>query len=412
MSPWDSLLEFVNKLVSPDWGALIALIPLALAVAVVAYLGWVMRRGLTAPPTRTRPLPAAPTPPHLHMPGASLAPFLAAAGFACFFLALLFVRVGPQVDPATKQPIADSTSWTIQPFGLLAIAVGVIALVSGLLYWGREASREYDALEAPMVRAAVVHPGPPAGVHVPGPSFRPLILAIAASVMVLGGVLDITIFIGGVVMLVIALLGWLRDARGEYRETVRADATGHLANIPAPGFPSRTLLAFGAIFVASILIAAGIVPPRDSATSAAGSARPGAAVPSAAASGAQSAAPSAGASGGPSAAPSGSPAASPAASGAASGTVLEITAAGVAFDKAELAAPAGVAFQIKFTNNDAGIPHNVAIHKDSPTGEIVWQGEIFNGTDTRTYDVPALPAGTYGFSCVVHPNMTGTLTVR
>ncbi len=136
------------------------------------------------------------------------------------------------------------------------------------------------------------------------------------------------------------------------------------------------------------------------------------AAPSAAASGAQSAAPSAAASGGPSAAPSGSPAASPAASGAASGTVLEITAAGVAFDKAELAAPAGVAFQIRFTNNDAGIPHNVAIHKDSPTGEIVWQGEIFNGTDTRTYDVPALPAGTYGFSCVVHPNMTGTLTVK
>jgi plastocyanin len=84
----------------------------------------------------------------------------------------------------------------------------------------------------------------------------------------------------------------------------------------------------------------------------------------------------------------------------------------VAFDKTDLAAPAGVAFQIKFTNNDAGIPHDVAIHKDSPTGPIVWQGEIFSGTDSRTYDVPALPAGTYGFSCVVHPNMTGTLTVK
>jgi plastocyanin len=137
-----------------------------------------------------------------------------------------------------------------------------------------------------------------------------------------------------------------------------------------------------------------------------------------AASGAASAAPSAGASGAPSAAPSGavapsgSPAGSPAASGGAAATVLELTASGVAFDKTDLAAPAGVAFQIKFTNNDAGIPHNVAIHKDSPTGAIVWQGEIFSGTDSRTYDVPALPAGTYGFSCVVHPNMTGTLTVK
>ncbi len=40
------------------------------------------------------------------------------------------------------------------------------------------------------------------------------------------------------------------------------------------------------------------------------------------------------------------------------------------------------------------------------------QGEIFNGVETRTYDVPALPAGTYGFVCTVHPNMTGTLTAR
>jgi plastocyanin/mono/diheme cytochrome c family protein len=136
--------------------------------------------------------------------------------------------------------------------------------------------------------------------------------------------------------------------------------------------------------------------------------------PSAAPSAGASAAPSAGASAAPtgSAAPSAAPAGSPAASGGTTGVVLELTASGVAFDKTDLTAPAGAPFQIKFTNNDAGIPHNVAIHKDSPTGEIVWQGEIFSGVDSRTYDVPALPAGTYGFSCVVHPNMTGTLTVK
>ena len=144
--------------------------------------------------------------------------------------------------------------------------------------------------------------------------------------------------------------------------------------------------------------------------------------PSPAASGGPSAAPSAASSAGPAA--SGSPAASPGASGVpaasagpgassgATGTLLEITASGVQFDKAELTAPAGVPFQIKFTNNDAGIPHDVAIHKDTPTGEIVWQGDVFSGVDTRTYDVPALAAGTYGFSCIVHPNMTGTLTVK
>ena len=91
---------------------------------------------------------------------------------------------------------------------------------------------------------------------------------------------------------------------------------------------------------------------------------------------------------------------------------LKITASGIAYDTDTLEVPAGVPFKIEFANNDAGIPHNVAIHKDSPTGELVWQGDIFNGVETRTYDVPALPAGTYGFVCTVHPNMTGTLTAR
>ena len=128
---------------------------------------------------------------------------------------------------------------------------------------------------------------------------------------------------------------------------------------------------------------------------------------------AASAAPSAGASAAPaSAAPAGSPAASAAASGGSAATVLALTASGIAFDKTDLSAPAGAAFQIAFTNNDAGIPHNVVIHKDSPTGEIVWQGAIITGPATQTYDVPALPAGTYGFTCIVHPNMTGTLTVK
>ena len=140
--------------------------------------------------------------------------------------------------------------------------------------------------------------------------------------------------------------------------------------------------------------------------------------PTPAPSAAASAAPSAAASGAPasaapaSAAPAGSPAASAAASGGSAATVLALTASGIAFDKTDLTAPAGAAFQIAFTNNDAGIPHNVVIHKDSPTGEIVWQGAIITGPATQTYDVPALPAGTYGFSCIVHPNMTGTLTVK
>jgi plastocyanin len=110
-----------------------------------------------------------------------------------------------------------------------------------------------------------------------------------------------------------------------------------------------------------------------------------------------------------SAVPSEAPGSEAPSSEAPSGTVLQIAAQNIAFDKAELSAPADQPFQIEFANNDAGIPHNVEI-KDA-SGGVAFLGDIFNGVETRTYDVPALPAGTYTFLCTVHPNMTGTLTV-
>lgn len=114
----------------------------------------------------------------------------------------------------------------------------------------------------------------------------------------------------------------------------------------------------------------------------------------------------------PSAAPSAvTPGESPAASAAQpGGIVLKLVAQNIQFDQAELEAPANQPFTIEFSNQDAGVPHNVAI-KDA-AGMEVFKGEIFNGVDTRQYQVPALPAGTYTFMCTVHPNMTGTLTVK
>ncbi len=115
-----------------------------------------------------------------------------------------------------------------------------------------------------------------------------------------------------------------------------------------------------------------------------------------------SAAPSAAPSAGASAAPSEAPAA----------TVIRISAQNIAFDLSQIEVPADQPFQIEFANNDPGIPHNVAIHEGSPTGIPVFVGEIVTCVTTITYDVPALPAGTYGFVCTVHPNMTGTLTAK
>jgi plastocyanin len=84
----------------------------------------------------------------------------------------------------------------------------------------------------------------------------------------------------------------------------------------------------------------------------------------------------------------------------------------IAFEQTALQAPADTPFKIDFDNKDQGTPHNVAIHEGSPTGPEVFRGEIFPGPAKKTYDVPALKAGAYGFVCTVHPNMTGTLTVQ
>lgn len=109
-----------------------------------------------------------------------------------------------------------------------------------------------------------------------------------------------------------------------------------------------------------------------------------------------------------SAAPSGSATAAP--SGSTGGTTITLKALNIAFDPTELTAPAGQPFTLDFDNQDAGIPHNVQIF--DPSGGSAFKGDIFNGVATKAYNVPALQPGSYKFICDVHPNMTGTLTVK
>jgi plastocyanin len=120
------------------------------------------------------------------------------------------------------------------------------------------------------------------------------------------------------------------------------------------------------------------------------------------ASGDASAAPS----GESSAAPSGEPSAAPS-DGGGGGTVVQVSATNIAWDQASLTVPAGVPFQVEFANNDASVPHNFEIVDGSGAKPFV--SDTFPGVETRTFDVPALTAGDYQFTCVVHPNMLGTL---
>jgi len=90
--------------------------------------------------------------------------------------------------------------------------------------------------------------------------------------------------------------------------------------------------------------------------------------------------------------------------------VVLVSALNIAFDPTALTAPAGTSFTLTFDNRDPGIPHDVQI-KDG-AGAVVFKTDVYAGLETRDYTVPALPAGSYPFSCTVHPNMTGTLTAE
>jgi plastocyanin len=111
----------------------------------------------------------------------------------------------------------------------------------------------------------------------------------------------------------------------------------------------------------------------------------------------------------PASAVPGSSAPDPAGSAVTVGATAHISAQNILFDTDHLEAPAGQGWVLVFANNDAGVPHNVEIL--DPAGASVFRGEVVTGPTTVSYQIPALPAGTYKFLCDVHPTMTGTLTV-
>jgi plastocyanin len=83
-----------------------------------------------------------------------------------------------------------------------------------------------------------------------------------------------------------------------------------------------------------------------------------------------------------------------------------IVAQGVAFDRTRVDVPANAAFPLLFENRDS-VPHNITILDAG--GRPLFVGETFSGYGSRTYTVPPLNAGSFGFRCDVHTYMTGTL---
>jgi plastocyanin len=369
---WNGIIGVLEQLVTPDWGAIVAFLPVALALVAIVFYGWQVRRWATAGPTHRGLSPQPPLPPAgLHAPGPSFAPIFAAFGAFLTFFGLII--------------------------GGIALWLGVIALVLTLLYWLREAVADYEShVEATRVLVPAEASSAPPGVHMPAPSFRPILVSLSACVVFAGLVAGTPILVAGILLLTGSLIGWLRDARVEYTLTEVADRTGHLAAGPTPHFPGRSLAVGVGIVGLAVVLNSGILTSIQTAAPGATNA-PGA-------SGAAAGSPAASAGGGAVASAGASSQASPVAAD------VTITAKGIQYTTKDVVAKAGTPFTIAFQNEDAGVPHNVQI-KDA-SGQSVFKGDIVSGVTTTVYHVPELKAGTYTFVCDVHPNMTGTLTVK
>lgn len=346
---WDAILKFTAQFVIPDWGSVIALLPVFMGFVAVAFFLRVVVAYATAGPTRRgggrqKPVP----PPGVHMPGPTFAPVFASIGVFVLFIGLVFG--GP------------------------TLVLGLVALVLTLLYWGREALVDYDHVAGTTRQLpAVIQKGPPPGVHIPGPSFRPLLASLALTILFAGLVFGGWLLGVGLLFVIVTLLGWLSDARKEYRHVVAADATGHLANEPAPGWPKLVLSLMAVFVIVAVALNLGWFPPRTATGGEAGG------------------------SPGPSAGPSGPPG------------QITVIAEQVKFNVTTIAAPAAKPFKITFDNRDAGTAHDIDILDSS--GAKAFDGKDFAGPAVQVYDVPALKAGTYKFECSIHPAlMNGELT--
>ena len=365
-----SILEWIVSLlgpfVAPDWGALIQLLPIIVLLAVAGFYGWVFLRFRRAGPRRVGMgvISAAQPPAGIHLPGPSLAPLLISVASAALFFSVAL--------------------------GGVALAVSAAAMVLALVAWGREAVREYDAIGAKghdtlaiaaQSRAAVA--SPPDGVHLPPPSLLPFLVSLATGVLLFGAAIGLPFLLLGALMTAFALIGWLLDAGREYRAVTEADRTGHLVNPTPKAAPRISLLLFSLLFV----VVGGAQMGVFAAPAEEGGATP---------------------------APSGAPSESGAPSAGPDDGITLITAMGVKYEQSSFELPADTASQLRFHNMDVGIPHNIAIHEGSAdaVGPELWQGEIFNGDETRLYDIPAFPAGSYSFVCTVHPNMVGDVVVK
>ena len=399
---WNALLDLIGQLIAPDWGWLVSLLPLLLGLltaAVLVYLLWLRTANAVWNVSRLpRPRRAPPTPAGLHLPGPSLWPFLLPLGAAMMIGSLIFKpgrTAPPTIDPNTGATIIAPPASPTELVNLPLLVIGFVVVMIGIIGWYRDANRELrhveeaDAghlahppaaeqltagLEAQPVEVAAGHEAP-AGIHVPGPSPWPFFAPIAGAFTLFGLLVSPALLVGGIVMCVIAVAGWYRDASREYTYVEAGEAPEPRTRDPERAFPKVLFGAFVLIGLASFAVAT--LPAIVG-----------------------------GATAGP------SPSASASGGGGAPGTKITITAVGIQFTPTQLTVAANQPLTITFDNRDS-VQHNIAIFAGSDaSAPVVFRGTVFAGPKAMDYAVPALASGSYYFHCDVHPTMTGTITAK
>lgn len=396
----DTFFQLLEQLILPNWPDLIELLPwvlIALMVMALISIALVWRRTSKRNRSRVpRRLAGGAPPPGVHMPGPSIWPFVAPIGAAI----LLFAFVLPPTDAAGK---------ATAPFNFELLMLGLIVTLVAIGGWLYQAMHEWRATDKPVTahsvsgpmlpstmnaavalpaggtslerRAAAAsalaagpiafsYPEPPPGVHMPGPSPWPFFAPLGMVVTLYGAIFSSVLIVGGIILLLIAMTGWYLEAGHEYRTTEEFGHAVPATRDPQKVWPRRLVPVYGTVIAISFAIT--LVPTGLSFLN---SLTPAKSTPT--------------------------PITVPAQ------PVIE--AKSIAFNLKTLVVPAGRPFQLVFDNNDAGVPHNVQIDDSPARASTLFDGAVETGVISVTYDVPALPPGTYYFLCKVHPNMNGTV---
>ncbi len=99
---------------------------------------------------------------------------------------------------------------------------------------------------------------PPEGMHLPGPSAWPLLAPVGLLFIVAGLIFGPALIIGGLVMAIIASVGWLLDARHELDDLEEHGHPSQGDRDPEKAWPRRLIPVY--VFVGALAILVTITP--------------------------------------------------------------------------------------------------------------------------------------------------------